>query len=227
MSVTDLRGRVVAVTGASGRLGRHLVHTFASQGATIAALVPTEADARAIPFPPGGEGWAFLADVTDEASVRQAFAGIQAQFGGLDVLVHAVGAWEASPLLETTAEAWNRLLALNLTSAFLCFREGARLMTGRSGRLIGIAARQGADRGVAEQAAYSASKAGLIRLVESVAAEFQGHVTAHAIAPSSLADEPGAEGVATADVARLCLALCTGAGDALNGSTLRAYGLNG
>lgn len=224
---TDLQGRTVVVTGASGLLGGHLVRAFAAHGATIAAVVPSEDEARRVVVPEGAQVWAFPADVTAEADVRRAFDAIQGQFGRLDVLVHAVGAWESSSILETSLEAWERVLRLNLTSAFLCFREAARLMTGRTGRLVGIAARQGADRGVADQAAYSAAKAGLVRLVESVAAEFHGHITAHAIAPSTLTKEPGSDGVSAAQIADLCVHLCLGAGDALNGATLRAYGLDG
>lgn len=222
----DLTGKVIVVTGADGRLGQQVVQLLARHGATLAAVVLKEEDAARIPFPADAEGWAFPCDVTDEQDVARCFEGINRQFGGLDVLVHTVGGWAASDLQETDLAEWNRLLLLNLTSTFLCFREASRYMTGRKGRLIAIASSQGADRGVAGQAAYSASKAGVIRLVEATAAEFQGHVTAHAIAPSTLVGpgEPGG-GVRASEVAELCLYLCGSGGDALNGSTLRAYGL--
>ncbi len=225
MTDIDLRGQIIAVTGADGRLGQQVVQQLARQGATIAAIVLNEELAARIPFPEDAEGWAFPCDVTQEESVQRCFEAISRQFGGVDVLVHTVGGWASSDLHETSLDEWNRLLCLNLTSTFLCFREATRYMTGRKGRLIAVASAQGADRGVAGQAAYSASKAGVIRLVESVAAEFYGHITAHAIAPSTLVggDEEGA-GVRVGDVAELCAFLCAGGGDALNGATLRAYG---
>lgn len=223
----NLTGKIVVVTGASGTLGQALLDTFAPTRATLAAIVPTEAEAQKIRVPQGADLWAFPADVTDEAAVRDTFDGISDQFGGVDVLLHAVGSWQASPLLDTAFDDWRRMLDLNLTSAFLCFREAARRMTGRTGRLIAFASRQGADRAPAEQAAYAASKAGLIRLVESTAAEFQGHITAHAIAPSMLAPDGSENGVSSSTIATLCLRLCTEAGDALNGATLRAYGRTG
>jgi 3-oxoacyl-[acyl-carrier protein] reductase len=223
----NLTGKIVVVTGASGTLGQALLDAFAPTRATLAAIVPTEAEAQKIRVPQGADLWAFPADVTDEAAVRDTFDGIADQFGGVDVLLHAVGSWQASPLLDTALEDWRRMLDLNLTSAFLCFREAARRMTGRTGRIIAFASRQGADRAPAEQAAYAASKAGLIRLVESTAAEFQGHITAHAIAPSMLAPDGSENGVSAAAIATLCLRLCTEAGDALNGATLRAYGRTG
>jgi 3-oxoacyl-[acyl-carrier protein] reductase len=225
--IPNLTGKIVVVTGASGTLGQALLDTFAPTRATLAAIVPTEAEAQKIRVPQGADLWAFPADVTDETAVRDTFDGIADQFGGVDVLLHAVGSWQASPLLDTALDDWRRVLDLNLTSAFLCFREATRRMTGRTGRLVAFASRQGADRAPAEQAAYAASKAGLIRLVESTAAEFQGHITAHAIAPSMLAPDGSENGVSTSTIATLCLRLCTEAGDALNGATLRAYGRTG
>lgn len=223
----NLNGKIVVVTGAAGRLGRHLVQQFAQDGAIIVALVRSEDEAHSIPFPEEAEGWAFPVDVTDEVMLTACFEQIARQFGRVDVLVHAVGGWAERPLLETSLEEWDALLRLNLHSTFLCFREAARLMEGRGGRLIGIAAGQGADRAVARQGAYAAAKAGLIRLVEAVAAEFAGTgITAHAVAPSTIlfdeADE--APGVRAEEIVALCRYLATPAGAALNGATLRAYG---
>lgn len=223
----NLAGKVIAVTGAGGRLGAQVVHRFAQQGATIAAIVQNEDEVHSIPFPEGAEGWAFPADVTDEAMVEACFGQIGNQFGHVDVLVHTVGGWDGRPFLETSEADWSRILRLNLTSAFLCFREAARLMEGGGGQLIAIASAQGADRGRAEQAAYSAAKAGVVRLVESVAAEFSDRgITAHAIAPSTIlfegtADQPG---VPVHHLVDLCMYLCTDAGAAHNGTVLRAYG---
>ncbi len=225
MNVSSLQGLTIAVTGADGRLGQQVVQLLAQQGATIAAIVLREEDAARIPFPEDGEGWAFPCDVTQEDEVARCFEAISRQFGGLDRLVHTVGGWAASDLHETSLAAWNEMLTVNLTSTFLVFREASRYMTGRKGRLVAIASRQGADGGVAGQAAYSAAKAGVVRLVEAAAAEFKGHITAHAIAPSTLvAAGDGGEGVPATDVAELCAYLCGPGGDALNGATLRAYG---
>ncbi|QXD14396.1 SDR family oxidoreductase [Rhodocaloribacter litoris] len=221
-----LENRLIVVTGAGGRLGRRMVQDFARHGATVAAVLRREAAAPSVPQEDGVH--LFFADATEEAAVEEVFGAIARQCGPPDALVHTVGGWEARPFLETTAAQWDAMLRVNLTSAFLCFRAAARVMQagGRGGRLIGIAAGQGADRGAAEQAAYSAAKAGVIRLVEAVAAEFAGTgLTAHAIAPSMiLYDEDGDKGVRAADLVALCRYLCTDAGAALNGATLRAYG---
>ncbi len=227
MLEANLEGKVVAVTGAAGRLGQRVARRFAEYGATVAAIVLNEEEAGQLSFPEDAEGWAFPADVTQEAEVRACFQAIGQHLGRLDVLVHTVGGWGSAPLLDTSLDDWNGLVRLNLTSAFLCFREAARQMQGQGGRLIGIASAQGADRGRAQQAAYSVSKAGVVRLVESVAAEMgEMGITAHAIAPSTLLfdDESEQEGVPAGDVADLCLYLCTRTGASLNGAVLRAYG---
>jgi len=224
--MASLSNQVVVITGAGGRLGRRIVQRFANEGATIVAIVLNDEEARSIPFPENAEGWAFPVDVTNEQLVRACFNQIGQQFPEIHALIHTVGGWEEKPFLETSMQDLDWMLRLNLTSAFLCFREAARLMAGRGGRLIGIASAQGADRGAARQVGYSAAKAGLIRLVESVAAEMQGSgVTAHAIAPSKiLYDDEDGPGVQVDDVVALCHSLVTSTGEALNGTTLRAYG---
>ena len=99
---------------------------------------------------------------------------------------------------------------------------------GVGGHLVGVASGQGVDRGVAEQAAYSASKAGVLRLVEAVAAEHRdAEITATAVAPSLILfgdEDPEARGVDVAEVAGLCVTLCGPAGTIHNGSVMRAYG---
>ncbi len=223
--MASLSNKVVVITGAAGRLGRRIVTRFAEEGATIAAVVLNDEDARSIPFPEHAEGWAFPADVTDEQLVTACFDQMGQQFTSIDALIHTVGGWEAKPFLETSAEDLDRMLRLNLTSAFLCFREAARLMAGRGGQLIGIASAQGADRGAAEQVGYSVAKAGVVRLVESVSAELEGSgITAHAIAPSTILHDGVGEGVSADDIVEICLSLVTRTGAALNGATIRAYG---
>jgi 3-oxoacyl-[acyl-carrier protein] reductase len=222
----NLKGKVVVVTGAGGRLGQHIVPLLAQHGAQIAALVLTSEEAEVIPFPESAEGWAFEADLTDEAVVASRFAQIKEKFGRVDVLIHTVGGWGAKPFLDTSLEDWRKIMNLNLTTAFLCFREAARAME-EGGRLIAIASGQGADRGAAQQGAYSAGKAGVIRLVESVGAELGSRgITAHAIAPSTLLfdEDSGEKGVPARRVAEVCLLLCGDTGSALNGTTIRAYG---
>lgn len=222
----SLKGKVVVVTGAGGRLGRHIVNQFASHGATMAAVVRNEQQARDIPFPENGEGWAFPADVTNEKMVQTIFRQIADQFKRIDVLIHAVGMWEAFPFEQTSLESWDHVMQVNLKSAFLCFREAVPLMQ-KGGRLIAFASRQGADRGTHSHGAYSAAKAGIIRLVESVADEYRGTgITAHAIAPSTILfdDSSNGPGVPVEHITAQCLFLSTSVADSLSGAVIRMYG---
>ncbi len=222
---SDLSGKTVLVTGAFGRLGRVLTRRLLEDGATVAGIDAQSAD----PIVASDRLHLFKADLGDEAAVARAFAEVAEAVGPPDALVHAVGMWDGTPFAETSLEAWERMLRVNLTSAFLCFREAVRRMAvrpGSGGRLVGIASQQGADGGVAEQAAYSASKAGVVRLVEAVAAEYAGTgITAAAVAPSTiLFGERAGAGVPAEEVAALCAMLCSDEGAAHSGTVVRAYG---
>ena len=222
MSQPSLHEKIVVITGAGGRLGQRMMERFAELGATLVAINRSPVD-----LPDGADGRSFEFDATDEEAVATCFQQVAGVYGRVDVLVHTVGTWDGRPFLETSLDDWGRIIRINLTSAFLCFREAARLMQEHGGRLIGIASGQGADQGQAEQGAYSAAKAGVVRLVEAVAGEFTGTgITAHAIAPSFiLYDEDGdQDGVSAARLVDLAVTLSGPAGDALNGAVLRAYG---
>ena len=216
-----LSDRIVIVTGAGGRLGRLIVRDLVAAGARVAALD------REAPTGLPDAVLALAADVTQEPATVSAWDQVASTLGTPNALVHAVGMWGGAPLAETTLDAWRTVLDVNLTSAFLAFREAARRMTD-GGRLVAVASGQGADRGVAEQAAYSAAKAGIVRLVEATAAEHADRgLTAVAVAPSTLlfGDEPAAAaGVSADDVAALCVRLCGPEGAVHTGATLRAYG---
>ena len=216
----DLTGHVVVVTGAAGRLGHVVVQKLDAAGARVAAL-----DRE-----PAAGHLSLVTDVTDEDATAAAFGRVEQELGAPWAVVHAVGMWSGAPLVETTLADWRRVLDVNLTSAFVVFREAARRMlrAGAEGHLVGVASGQGVDRGVARQAAYSASKAGVVRLVEAAAAEYRdAGITATAVAPSLILfgdEDEGARGVAVDEVAALCVTLCGSAGTVHNGSVVRAYG---
>lgn len=199
---------------------------FADEGAIIVALVRDEQEAMSIPFPPDAEGWAFPVDVTNEEMVAACFAQVGQQFGKLDALIHTVGMWGMQPLVETSLAAWQEMMDVNLTSAFLCMREAVRLM-GQGGRIIGVSSGQGVDQGKAQQAAYGAAKAGVVRLVEAIAEEYvSAGVTGHILAPSTIlyGEENEGPGVYADDLVEVAVYLCGTAGHAHNGGTLRMYG---
>jgi len=221
MMSARFEGKTIVVTGAGGRLGRRFVEGFLADGATVAAINRSDRG-----LPTGDRVHPFLADLTDEDAVIETFAQIRAQRGRVDALVHAVGMWEGRPLLDTSLADWDKVLSINLTSAFLCTREAVRQMQDAGGRIVLIASGQGVDRGRGEQAAYSASKAGVLRLAEAVTDEFaNAGITAHILAPSMiLFDDTDAAGVSADHLVALAKDLCGDLGAAVNGATIRAYG---
>ena len=216
-------GEQVLITGAAGRLGRIVTATFNRAGATVLGV-----DAN----PSGTEvEGCYGADLTDEDSVSNLFKALEEDGVVLRAVIHTVGMWDGRAFVETDLEKWRLVLDVNLTSTFLVFREAlrsrARLGITDPLRLIAFASGQGVDRGRVQQAAYSASKAGVMRVVEAVAEEYaDSAVTTHAIAPSmilfdGMEDE---KGIPVQDLANLCLILAGPAGVALSGAVVRAYG---
>lgn len=220
MDMQEIKTPVVVICGGSGRLGRHLAAGYLKAGYRVVTMDRAVLESE----DPGVT--ALQVDSLDEHAVRSAFESVVGEHGRLDIVVQTVGMWGMSPLMETTLNDWARMMEVNVTSTFLCFREAARVMQGGPGRLIGITSQQGVERGVAKQAAYSAAKAGVLRLVESVADEYAGQgLTAHALAPSTiLFGNESSPGVRVEDLVSICLYLSGPAGDAMNGSLIRAYG---
>jgi len=213
---------LVVVTGAAGRLGSATATGFLSNGFRVVGIDRTASMDN--PFP------ILAMDATDESSVVATFKTVQATFGAPQAVIQTVGMWAMAPIAETTLEDWTLMMDVNLTSTFLIFRESIRHMQGEDGpegTLIGITSRQGSERGVSQQAAYSAAKAGVVRLVEAIADEYaDSDLHAHALAPSTIlfGGESSQNGVNVEDLVAHCLHLCSEAGRSLNGATIHAFG---
>lgn len=211
MNESRLQGKVIVVTGAGGRLGTRLVTQFTKVGAQVVAL--------------GNEGTEdHILDLTSEPEVIEVFKRIRRDHARIDGLVHAVGMWDEWSFLETRLEDWEQMMRVNLTSSFLCFREAVRHMFDSEGIIIGICARSGLETAVAKGGAYAASKAGLMRLIEAVAAEYPT-IKTFALAPSIIRyRDPRAPGIYADDLVQLAIQLCSESAGALTGTALRAYG---
>lgn len=215
----SLQGHVLVLSGANGRLGKYLATAYHRAGAHVVGLTGT------VPKEPAAFFDTYTqVDILHEESVRTAFKNIKQAYGRIDTFIHAAGAWDGRPFAETTLSQWKDQIDINLTSAFLCFREAVANMD--EGMLIAIASRQGADRGVGGQAGYSASKGGLIRLIESISEEYMASgISACTLAPSTiLYHDSSGSGVSAHNLADTCLFLSTPAGHALNGTIIRAFG---
>jgi NAD(P)-dependent dehydrogenase (short-subunit alcohol dehydrogenase family) len=188
-------GRVAVVTGAARGLGRVIAATLAGEGYSLVLADVTglegavaEVESRGVP------AWPSRTDVSSEPAVRALADGARDRFGRVDVLVNNAGVSLLSPAEATTAQDWRRVLDINLTGPFLLCREfGAQMLGAGAGSIVNIASIAGL-RGVADRAAYNASKHGLVGLTYTLAAEWGGRgVRVNAVCPGWIKTEMDAE----------------------------------
>ena len=183
------------VTGAARGLGRVIAATLAREGCTLVLADVTDCPATAAEVTAlGGQVWPSRTDVSSETDVLALGAGVRDRFGRADVLVNNAGVSLLVPAEETTAEAWRRVLDINLTGAFLLCREfGTPMLAAGSGSVVNIASIAGL-RGVSHRAAYNASKHGLVGLTATLAAEWGGRgIRVNAVCPGWIKTEMDAE----------------------------------
>ena len=176
---------VAVVTGAGRGIGRAISLTLAQRGYAVAANdlhepEDTLKELRDL----GAEALALPGDVADEEAVRRMAGEVLERFGRVDALVNNAGISMISPAEETSLDDWSRTLAVNLTGPFLMCREFSRVMLERGeGSIVNISSVAGL-LGVADRAAYNASKHGLVGLTRTLAAEWGGRgVRVNAVCP--------------------------------------------
>ena len=180
--------QVAVVTGAGRGIGRAIATQFASEGARVAVVSRTEANALTVAdeinakFAGLAKGYAV--DAADHAAVQKLCEQVQADFSRVDILVNNAGITRDGLSMRMSPEDWDAVMETNLKGAFNFYQGVVRgMMRQRSGRIINIASVAGL-MGNAGQANYAASKAGLIAFTKVVARELASRgVTSNAVAP--------------------------------------------
>jgi len=188
MADFSLAGRKAVVTGGSRGLGLHFAQVLAAAGADVALLARGKdglEKAAAGIGKTGRRAVAVSCDVTQPASVRDAFAAAERPLGPIDILVNNAGIAIAKPVLEHSEADWNRVLDTNLKGAWLCAREFAAraIPAGCPGRIVNIASLI-AFRTARQVPSYAAAKGGLVTLTHTLAMEWaRNGITVNALAP--------------------------------------------
>jgi 3-oxoacyl-[acyl-carrier protein] reductase len=186
-----LAGRAAFVTGAAQGLGEAIARGLAEAGArTVLADIDGDGAERAAARlrGRGADCVAMQLDVRDEDAFSRCFEAAVARFGAVDVLVNNAARTAFTSLWDITPEEWDEVLAVNLRGSFFGCRIAGRHMRVRGqGRIVNIASMAGQQPSAATGAHYAASKAALLALTRSFAAELAPHgVTVNAVAPAAV-----------------------------------------
>ena len=229
-----MAGRVIAITGAFGVLGSAVARLAAEQGNRL-VLIDSAASppdglvaACGTPLVQGG------VDLSDRGAACNALAAAFETYDGLDALINVAGGFVWQTLEDGDPAAWDRLYAMNVTTAVNASRAAMPyLRLSKAGRIVNVGA-NGAIRAAAGMGAYAAAKSGVHRLTESLAEELKGDgVTVNAVLPSILdtpanrLDMPDADfsaWVSPRDIAAVMLFLVSPEAQAVTGALIPVTG---
>ena len=224
-----MNGKIIVVTGASGALGRVVAEVALARGARVAGIdhAASQIPATAERIELGG------VDLTDAAQAKKAVDAAAAHFGGLDALINIAGGFAFEAVAEGDPKTWQHMYALNVLTALNASQAALpHLAAASAGRIINVGA-MGALQAGAGMGAYAASKAGVHRLTEALAAEWKGKITVNAVLPSTIdtaanrASMPKADftkWVTAQELAEVMLFLASDAASAVTGALLPVSG---
>jgi NAD(P)-dependent dehydrogenase (short-subunit alcohol dehydrogenase family) len=193
-----MNGKVIVVTGASGALGKVVAEIASARGARVAGVdhAASQLPATKNRIELGG------IDLTDAAQAQKAIDAVVAHFGGLDALVNIAGGFAFETVAEGDPKTWQRMYALNVLTALNASRSAIpHLAASSAGRIVNVGA-MGALQAGSGMGPYAASKAGVHRLTEALAAEWKGKITVNAVLPSTIDTAANRASMPKADFAK-------------------------
>jgi NAD(P)-dependent dehydrogenase (short-subunit alcohol dehydrogenase family) len=231
-------GKVVLVAGGTGGLGRAVTLAFLEEGAKVVATYQKQEALDTLRTAAGAntarlEG--FAVDATDEAAVCQLIEKILAKHSRLDVLVNTIGGYAGGvSLWELETRVFDQMLALNLRSGYALSRTAARAMLKQGrGAIVNVAAKAAFDH-AAGAAAYAASKAAAVVMLDSLAADLKGSgIRVNSILPSIIDTQANRKAMPSADfakwpkpedISRVILFLCSEDARVIHGAAIPVYG---
>jgi NAD(P)-dependent dehydrogenase (short-subunit alcohol dehydrogenase family) len=222
-------GKVIVVTGASGALGKVVAETALARGARVAGVdhassqIPSTDNRLEL----GG------VDLSDAGKAKAAIDAVAVLFGRIDALINIAGGFAYETVAEGDPKTWQRMYALNVLTALNASRSAlTHLAASGAGRIVNVGA-MGALQAGPGMGAYAASKAGVHRLTEALAAEWKGKITVNAVLPSTIdtpanrASMPKADfgkWVTADELANVILFLASDAASAVTGALLPVSG---
>src|SRR5579871_6272533 len=224
-----MNGKVLVITGALGALGRVVADQAIARGAKVAGIdhAQARAPASAERLELGG------VDLTDPAQATKAIDAAAKHFGKLDALINIAGGFAFETVADGDATTWQRMFAMNVMTARNASHAALpHLSRSGAGRIVNVGA-MGALQAGSGMGPYAASKAGVQRLTEALAAEWKGKVTVNAVLPSIIdtpanrADMPKADfakWVAPQELADVILFLVSDQASAVTGALLTVAG---
>jgi 2-hydroxycyclohexanecarboxyl-CoA dehydrogenase len=188
--MTTSKSRVAVVTGGASGMGEAICHELGRRGNKVAVLDIDGEGAQRVSEHLRADGVAAVAaavDVSDRAAVEEAFAKVRTELGPVHILVTSAGAVDFAPFIEITLDAWERLIAVNLTGTFHCCQVAVPDMIDAGwGRIVMISS-SSAQRGSPKMAHYAASKGALLSLTKSLAREYGPvGITVNNVPPSGI-----------------------------------------
>ncbi len=232
-----LNNRVAIVTGGTGSLGNGVLSVFLREGAKVLC---TYVERRQLEYSKDlkeeyGDKLIFSkADVIRSKDMKKVVERAAKKFGRVDILINIVGGFARANITDTDEAIWNKMMDVNLNSAFISSKAVLpQMIKQKSGRIINIGARP-ALKGVSKMSAYGASKAAVLNLTESLADELKEYnINVNAIIPGTIdtprnrKDMPRAKfsnWVKPKEIAEVISFLCSDEGSKISGAILPVYG---